>query len=320
MPIFEMSLSELQTYKGVNPKPVDFDAYWARGLAEMHALGTGCTITPATFSAPGLRCDDLYFTGVHGARVYAKLIRPAEIAKPCPAVLRFHGYTGSSGDWYTLLPYAYAGFVVAMLDSRGQGGRSEDVGGVVGNTHHGHIIRGLDCEDPDRLLMRDNFLDTAQLARIVMDMPEVDETRVGAFGGSQGGGLTVACASLEPRIARLAPMFPFLCDYRRVWDMDLDVHAYAELREYFRRFDPRHERETEVFTKLGYIDLQFLSERIRGETMMFTGLMDTVCPPSTQYAMYNRITAPKSVVLYPDFGHEDLPDADDMIFTMMTKL
>src|SRR5947207_3006705 len=83
-------------------------------------------------------------------------------------------------------------------------------------------------------------LDAAQLARVVMDMPEVDAGRVGATGGSQGGGLTVACAALEPRIKRAAPVFPFLCDYQRVWEMDLAAGAYEELKTFFRDFDPLH--------------------------------------------------------------------------------
>ena len=53
------------------------------------------------------------------------------------------------------------------------------------------------------------------------------------MGGSQGGGLTLACAALEPRIKRLAPVFPFLSDYRRTWEMDLAVDAYEELKVLF---------------------------------------------------------------------------------------
>ena len=81
-----------------------------------------------------------------------------------------------------------------------------------GNTLHGHIIRGLDDPDADKLYFRNVFLDTAQMARIVMAMDEVDETRVGATGGSQGGGLTLACAALTPNLNRAAPIYPFLCD------------------------------------------------------------------------------------------------------------
>ncbi len=319
MPVVDMSLEKLRAYGGINPKPADFDAYWDRALAEMHALGTDATITPAAFQAPGVQCDDLYFTGMHGARVYAKLLRP--IGKTgCPAMLQFHGYTGNSGDWTSKLEYASMGFVVAALDCRGQGGKSEDVGGVQGNTHHGLIIRGLDDPDPNKLLMRDIFLDTAQLARIVMALPEVDPTRVGAMGGSQGGGLTLVCGALEPSVKRLSSVYPFLSDYKRVWEMDLSVNAYAELREYFRRFDPRHEREDAVFSKLGYIDVQHLAPRIRGEVMMHTGLMDTVCPPSTQFAAYNKITAKKQMRIWPDFGHEGLPDSSDLTYQFMLGL
>ena len=71
-----------------------------------------------------------------------------------------------------------------------------------------------------------------------MGFPEVDAARVGATGGSQGGALTLACVSLEPRVKKAAPVFPFLCDYLRVWEMDLAVGAYAELKRYFRMFDP----------------------------------------------------------------------------------
>ncbi len=319
MPIVDMPLAQLKTYQGVNPKPHDFEEYWARALQEMHALGTAHEKVPAAFQAPGVDCYDLWFTGVGGSRVYAKLLIPKG-ANNNPGVLRFHGYGGDSGSWTSHLPYAQSGFVVAALDSRGQGGKSEDLGGVTGNTQRGQIIRGLDDPNPDKLLTRALFLDTAQLARIVMSMNEVDEKRVGATGGSQGGALTLACASLEPRVAKLAPVFPFMCDYRRVWDMDLDVSAYAELREHFRRSDPQHLREDEIFTKLGYIDLQHLANRIKGETMLCCGLMDTVCPPSTQFAAYNKITAPKQVQIWPDFGHEGLPGSDDMIYAFMLTL
>lgn len=214
------------------------------------------------------------------------------------------------------LSYASLGFSVFALDVRGQGGLSEDVGGVKGNTYQGHIIRGLD-DDPDNLLFRHIFLDCAQLAGIAMSMPEVDETRVGATGWSQGGALTIACAALEPRIKRLAPVYPFLSDYRRVWEMDLAKDAYAEIRSYFRHFDPTHERADEVFTKLGYIDIQHLASRIKGEVLMGVGLMDTICPPSTQFAAFNKIQAPKDLVIYPDYAHEGLPGMHDKIMQFM---
>ena len=325
MPLIDMPLERLYEYGGRTPKPDDFEDYWDRALAQMHALDPQVEMVPHALDAPFAECFHLYFTGVGGARVHAKYLRPrgGSSDEPHPAVLLFHGYSGSSGDWADKLNYVARGYSVAALDCRGQGGLSEDVGGVRGTTLRGHIIRGLDnalAGEPEKLYYRGVYLDTAQLAKIVMGMPEVDAGRVGATGGSQGGGLTLACAALCPQIQRAAPTFPFLCDYQRVWEMDLAAGAYEELRTYFRNFDPRHEQETAIFTALGYIDNQHLAPRIRAEILMSTGLMDSICPPSTQFAAYNRIGSKKRLDIYPDFGHEGLPGSADRIYDFLGGL
>ena len=319
MPMLDMPLEELKTYQGCTPRPDDFDAFWDGRLAALDAVEADVELRPAAFQVPFADCMDMYFTGIGGARVYAKLIRPKGASAPHPAVLMFHGYSGDAGDWSDKLGYAALGYTVAALDCRGQGGLSEDTGSVVGWTLQGHIVRGL-ADAPERMLYRQTFLDTAQLASIVLEMPGVDPDRVGATGGSQGGGLTLACAALEPRIKRAAPVFPFLTDYKRVWQIDLAKDAYSELQGYFRRFDPRHEREEELFTKLGYVDVQHLCPRIQAEVLMAVGLMDTVCPPSTQFAAYNKIASAKSLTIYPDFGHEALPGHPDIVFQFMAGL
>jgi cephalosporin-C deacetylase len=118
----------------------------------------------------------------------------------------------------------------------------------------------------------------------------------------------------------MVPIYPFLCDYKRVFELDPNTSAYAELRYYFRNFDPLHEREMEIVTKLGYIDIQHLAERIRGEVLMAIGFLDQVCPPSTQFAVYNKIKSPKKICIYPDYGHEYIPDFDDKVFKYMMGL
>ncbi len=325
MPLtFDFPFETLQRYQGVNPRPADFDAYWDRALAEMRDVDPRVELQPAEIETPFAECFHLWFTGVGGARVHAKFLRPKASSGPHPALLMFHGYSGNSGDFFDKLPYAAAGYTVAALDCRGQGGLSEDSGGTGGNTLNGHIIRGLGDAlrgNPDKLLYRQIFLDTAQLARIVMAMPDVDPGRVGATGPSQGGALTVACAALEPRIRLAAPVFPFLSDYRRVWEMDQAKDAYVELKDYFRRFDPTHETEDRVFEQLGYIDIQHLAPRIRATVLWTVCLMDTVCPPSSQFAAYNKISSPKDLVVYPDFAHEvNLPGLFDRTFHFMKGL
>lgn len=326
MPAFDLPLDELRTYSGRNPRPDDLDEYWAAALAELEAVDSQVRLDPVAHPAHYAQCFDLTFTGVRGARVYAKYLRPATTGPapsptapaPGPAVLVFHGYAGASPDWFELLPYVAQGFCVAAMDCRGQGGRSQDPGGVLGNTLSGHIVRGLG-DDPRNLAYRQIFLDCVELARIVMARPEVDGERIAVTGKSQGGGLTLACAALEPRVKLAAPVYPFLSDYLRTWEMDLATDAYEELRTHLRRFDPTHDDVENTFRTLGYIDVQHLAGRIRAEVLMATGLMDTVCPPSTQFAAYNKITAPKQMLLYPDFEHETLPMLSDRILDFFAR-
>ena len=203
------------------------------------------------------------------------------------------------------------------MDCRGQGGQSQDPGGTTGNTHNGHIIRGL-SDGPEKLLFRSIFLDTVQLAHVVASFDEVDATRLATNGGSQGGALSIACAALDPRIKRCVSLYPFLSDYRRVWDMDLCKDAYAELKTYMRHFDPLSKEREKIFETLGYIDVHHLAPRIGAEVIMALTLQDAICPPSTQFAVFNNIKSKKTPFIYEDFGHEGLPRFADSVFDFLT--
>ena len=318
MPLVDMPLEKLKTYQGRNPKPADFDEFWDAALEEVAAIDPKAEFIPYELQSNVAEFYELKFISTRGAKIYAKFIKPKNLTGKAPAILVFHGLSGASGGWLDFVKFAAQGYVVAALDSRGQGGFSEDVGGVPGTTFSTPFMRGFDGEPRD-LHCCDLFLDTAQLAKVVMGLDFVDETRVAATGGSQGGALTLACASLVPSLKICAPTFPYLCDYKRVWEMDLAKGAYEGIRYYLRSFDPTHERIDEFFTKLGYIDLQFLAPRIKAKVYMSTGLMDTTCPPSTQFAAFNKITADKKVEIYPDFGHEGLKGSDERIYKFICE-
>ncbi|KAF0094783.1 MAG: cah [Puniceicoccaceae bacterium 5H] len=319
MPLLDLPLEQLKTYQGRNPRPDDFDAFWQQSLDELAAVPAEPELRPADFTSPLATCHNLYFTSTHGARIHAKLLQPKRGEGRTPILLHFHGYTGNSGDWINLLHYAASGFTVAAMDCRGQGGLSEDISPTRGGTLYGHVVKGV-SDTPDKLYYRNVFLDTRRLAEVVCDLEGVNPDRVASFGGSQGGGLALACAALSPDIvSRTVAQHPFLCDYQRVWEMDLAKGAYIGLCDYFRRFDPRHEQEAETFRRLGYVDVQHLASRIKANVLMATGLMDDICPPSTQYAAYNKLQTQKEMVLYPDFRHELLPGFYDRAYGFLCQ-
>lgn len=314
MPMLDMSLEKLYDYKGISPIPKDFNEFWDNELRKLDNFNCEVEMKKADFESPIADCYDLYFTSLDGARIYTKFMKPKNIEGKIPALLEFHGYQGSSTDWSNKLQYVASGMCVVAMDCRGQAGLSEDLGGVKGITVKGHIVRGL-VEGKEKLLFKSIFLDTVILARIIMNMDFIDENRVATTGGSQGGALALACAALEKKIKGVYAYYPFLCDYKRVWFMDLGGEAYDELKRYFKFIDPNHENEEYVFNTLGYIDIKNLASRIKCKVNMAISLMDDICPPSTQFSAYNNIKAEKEVIVYHEYGHEAyLPKLNDRIY------
>ena len=105
MPIVDMPLKELYEFKGLNECPADLDAFWDRGIAEMEALGTGCTLEKAQFQTDNVECFEMYFIGMGGARIHCRMARPAKREGKLPAIcaasrttLRKYSLSGSGSS------------------------------------------------------------------------------------------------------------------------------------------------------------------------------------------------------------------------------
>lgn len=282
--------------------PEDMDVYWneAKGLLNGHDYKVEIVEVETGFQ--NVECYDLFFIGVDGSRIYAKYLKPLSHVNG-KMILQFHGYMYYSGEWSEKLAYVSQGYSVIAMDCRGQGGRSQDFSACEGTTIYGHVIKGVeDCKE--KIYYKNVFLDTFSIANIAFNMEGIEE--VYAMGLSQGGGLALACASLCPEVSKVAVQNPFLSDYKKTWEMQASRENYR-IADYFRFFDPLHEKEDEVFEKLGYIDVHNLVDKIKGKVLFGIGEKDVVCPIYTQMAIYNNLQCEKELLLYPDFEHETLP-------------
>lgn len=313
MPVTEKEIETLGSYLGSTPIPKDFDSFWSARMVEADRVSLDYTITPSDIPAfPTCEYLDLWFRGMGGARLYAKYLRP-RADRPVPLVLQFHGYPGSSRSWLEQSSYAGMGCALLALDCPGQGGQGEDLGGFSGTTASGHIVAGLDGP-PEGMYYVRLHQNIRILCRIVRTLEGIDLSRVFVNGASQGGGLGLACAALNPElVSRAAILYPFLSDYRMVWELGADQIAYEGLRYYSRWFDPDGTRLEEWFGRLGYIDTKNFAHLVRCPVLFGTGLADEVCPPATQCAVYNQLTCPKRRYLFQGFGHEEIQDFDDLI-------
>lgn len=236
-----------------------------------------------------------------------------------PLVLQFHGYPGASRSFAEQASFAGMGMALIAMDCPGQAGYSEDVGGFLGTTVSGHIIAGLDGP-LERMYYVRLHQNIRILCRLVRELDGIDTSRVFVNGGSQGGGLGLACAALNPElIDRAAILYPFLSDFKLVWDLGADEIAYEGLRYYARWFDADEHQQDRWFRQLGYIDSKNFAPMIRCPVLFGTGLDDVICPPQTQCAVYNNLHCAKKRYLFPGYGHEEIPEFDDMLLDFFTS-
>ena len=172
-----MTASEIEAlggYYGATPKPADFEAFWQARMAEADAVPLDYTVTQAKEVPSWDGCDflDLWFTGMAGARIYAKYLRPHS-DKPVPLVLQFHGYPGASRSFAEQASFAGMGMALFAMDCPGQAGYSVDAGGFLGTTVSGHIVAGLDgpAEGMYYVRLHQNI---RILCRIVRQLQEID--------------------------------------------------------------------------------------------------------------------------------------------------
>ncbi len=304
-------LQALSTYTGTNPRPDDFDAFWALRLQEADAAPLQWEIRPSRIpDFPQTAYREIWFRGVHGETVFAEYLKPVS-DKPVPLVLQFHGYPGRCRSFLEQSSFAGMGFALLAMDCPGQGGRSTDTGCYQGTTVSGHLIAGLDGPAEDMYYVR-LYQNIRLLGRMVRELPGIDLSRVYVNGASQGGGLGIVCCALNPElIDRAAILYPFLSDFQKVWEMGADEIAYEGLRYYTRWFNADGSHTERMFRQLGYIDVHNFASRVRCRVLFGTGLCDQICPPATQMAVWNLLTCPKEQRIYPDFGHEEIQAFDD---------
>lgn len=317
MPSLDMPLEELRKYSGTNPIPDDFDSFWNERMNEADNFDINYIIQMSEIQGyDSCKFYDLYFDGINGEKLYAKYIHPQK-NENVPVVLQFHGYPGSSRSWFEQLSFVGMGCAVVALDCPGQGGKSQDSGSPIGTTVAGHIVLGLDSEPKEMYYVR-LYQNIRILCRIIENIDGIDKEKIYANGASQGGALALACTALNSCIKKCGALYPFLSDFKRVWDMDLDQIAYEGIRYYSKWFDPIQESQNDVFLKLGYIDIQNFAHMIKADVLFGTGLIDNICPPSTQFAVFNKINSKKEHYIFYDYTHEEISEFDDLLINFFS--
>ena len=303
MTAFDMPLEELRAYRPEREEPADFDDFWSGTLDAAREHPIDVTLEPVDNGLRMVETFDVTFRGFAGQPIRAWLVLPVERSGPLPCVIEYIGYGGGRGLPVERITWATAGFANFVMDNRGQGtwgpvGATPDAVPETESAHPGYMTRGI--LDPADHFYRRLMTDALRAVDAVHEIAEVDPTRIAAYGRSQGGGLALAVAGLEPRIGTLLSDVAFLCHYRRATQIT-EAEPYGEIVRYLRYHRDRVER---VFRTLAYFDGMNFAARARANAIFSVGLMDDTCPPSTIFAAYNHYAGPKQIRIWPFNVHE----------------
>lgn len=306
MAFYDLPLEQLLTYDPGEEEPKDFMSFWESTLEEKAREGGKILSMEERpdFHLQVFRVFDLAFSGYGGQPVRAWYILPKDARGPLPCVVEYIGYGGGRGYPYHWLTFASAGYAYLVMDTRGQGsswihGDTPDLPDEGANpSRPGFMTQGILSRET--YYYRRLMTDAACAVEAAAHLEEVDPERIAVTGGSQGGGLALAAAGLSSHVALCLPDVPFLCHYRRAVTIT-DRDPYSEIRDFLKVH--RH-REEQVLTTLSYFDGIHFASHARARAYFSVALMDTICPPSTVFAAYNRYAGPKEIEVYTYNDHE----------------
>jgi len=301
MPWFDMPLEQLREYRTSTTEPDGLDAWWGERLSEARSLAKPPTLTEREPHLYGpLAVSDVEFSGANGDRVRGWYLKPRD-AENAPLVVKFIGYGGGRGtpSEHTLLPAL--GYSVLVMDTRGQGGRwtgGATPDGPVGTGAENSLVMTRGILSPEDYYYTRLFTDAV---RAVDTARELTDAPIAVTGGSQGGALALVAAALNPGAVSVCHAdMPFMCDLQRAVTFAPRA-PYTEIPEFLARNTDLIEASLNT---LRYVDCALLASRITATTLMSVGLMDGICPPSTVFAAYNAIGAPKDIAVFPFSGHD----------------
>jgi cephalosporin-C deacetylase-like acetyl esterase len=272
-------------------RPEDFDSYWMRARRELDAVAPQfklirqeelCTDTREVYLLEMRSLGNILVRGW-----YAKPVKEGVY----PAILHVQGYsTNMVPQWM----YQGDDMVALALNIRGHGNSRDHVNpGFPGYLQH-HV------DDKELYIYRGAYMDCLRAVDFLYSREEVDTSRVAVEGGSQGGALSFATAALDnERIDLCVPHVPFLSDFRDYFKVA--GWPGGEFAQYFKEHPEIS--EDEIYKNLSYIDIKNLAPWIKSPVLMSIGLKDETCPPHTNFAAYNQLTAPREYLVYPEAGH-----------------
>jgi cephalosporin-C deacetylase len=287
--------------------PAGFAAFWEKAKADLSKvpMDARMTLLPE-------RCTEnvnVYQLNLQnfrtGARLYGILCVPKKEGK-YPALLKVPG--AGIRPYYGDIATAEKGIITLEIGIHGIPVNLEP--DVYTNLSSGALTgyQALNLDDRDRYYYKRVYLGCIRANDFLVSLPQFDGTNLAVTGGSQGGALSITTAALDPRVKFLAAYYPALSD----------VTGYLKGRaggwpHLFDKNNIAFNNKKEKLETVQYYDVVNFARLIKVPGMYSWGFNDETCPPTSMYAAYNVISAPKNLYLALETGHWTYPEQTEKL-------
>jgi cephalosporin-C deacetylase len=285
--------------------PADFDEFWNKTKTDLAKIPIDAKITLLPE-----RCTEktnVYHVNLQnfrvGARLYGILCVPKKEGK-YPAILQVPGagvrpYAGDIAN-------AEKGVITFQI---GIHGIPVNLDPVVYNDLGAGGLNGYwsyNMDDRDRFFYKRVYAGCVRSIDFLFTLPQFDGSNLAVTGGSQGGALSIITAALDSRVKYLGAFYPAISD----------VTGYLNGRaggwpHYFDKNNVTVNNKKEKLETIAYYDVVNFAKRLKVPGYYSWGFNDETCPPTSMYASYNSISAPKELLLALETGHWTYPEQQE---------
>jgi len=176
----------------------------------------------------------------------------------------------------------------------------------------------INLDNKDYYYYKRVYMGCLRSVDFINSLEAYDGENLAVYGGSQGGALSIITAALDDRIKYLVCYYPALCD--------LTGYLHGRAGGWPHLFDKTNSSLNNTPARIEtskYYDVVNFARILKVPGFYGLGYNDTTCPPTSMFAAYNIITAPKTLDIMQDEGHfsykEQKEKADKWLLDRLLK-
>jgi len=286
--------------------PADFEAFWARTIEAARRVPLESKMTRmGTYSTPGVDVYHVSFQNDRvGSRLYGMLSLPTQPGK-YPAVLSVPG--AGVRPYFPDTALAHRGVIHLRI---GIHGIPVDRDSLLYNELRATALARywtFGIESRDTYYYRRVFAGVVRAGDFIFSLPQFDGANYVVQGGSQGGGLAIIAGVLDTRVKAVSVVHPAMSDHFGYLQGRAGGWPHIFADTVGMRALP------EKIETLRYYDVVNFARLLRVPGFYAWGYNDTTAPPTSMYASYNLISAPKELFVVPEAGHLTSKAQDERI-------